>query len=76
MSYETLRWEVDADGVGTLTLHRPDQLNAFDLTMAGELEEFFRADAWAEPVRAVVVTDAARAFCAGMDLNAAGNVFG
>ncbi|GAA1790970.1 crotonase/enoyl-CoA hydratase family protein [Nocardioides hankookensis] len=76
MSYETLRWEVDADGVGTLTLHRPDQLNAFDLTMAGELEEFFRADAWAEPVRAVVVTGAGRAFCAGMDLNAAGNVFG
>jgi enoyl-CoA hydratase/carnithine racemase len=74
--FETLRWEVDADGVGTLTLHRPDQLNAFDLTMAGELEQFFRADAWSDDVRAVVVTGAGRAFCAGMDLNAAGNVFG
>jgi enoyl-CoA hydratase/carnithine racemase len=76
MAFETLRWEVDADGVGTLTLHRPDQLNAFDLTMAGELEQFFRADAWDDSVRAVVVTGAGRAFCAGMDLNAAGNVFG
>ena len=76
MTYETLLWDVDADGVGTLTLHRPDALNAFDLTMAGELERFFREDAWDESVRAVVVTGAGRAFCAGMDLNAAGNVFG
>jgi enoyl-CoA hydratase/carnithine racemase len=76
MTFETLEWEVDADGVGTLTLHRPDQLNAFDLTMAAELEQFFRTDAWADDVRAVVVTGAGRAFCAGMDLNADGNVFG
>jgi enoyl-CoA hydratase/carnithine racemase len=76
MSFETLRWEVDDDGVGTLTLHRPDQLNAFDLTMAAELERFFREDAWDEAVRAVVVTGSGRAFCAGMDLSAEGNVFG
>ncbi|MBB3040904.1 crotonase/enoyl-CoA hydratase family protein [Nocardioides soli] len=76
MSFETLRWEVDRDGVGTLTLHRPDQLNAFDLTMAGELERFFREDAWDDAVRAVVVTGSGRAFCAGMDLSAQGNVFG
>ena len=76
MSFETLRWEVDSDGVGTLTLHRPDQLNAFDLTMAAELERFFREDAWDDAVRAVVVTGAGRAFCAGMDLSADGNVFG
>ena len=75
-TFETLHWEVDADGVGTLTLHRPDQLNAFDLTMARELERFFREDAWDDDVRAVVVTGAGRAFCAGMDLSAEGNVFG
>jgi enoyl-CoA hydratase/carnithine racemase len=75
-TFDTLRWEVDADGVATLTLDRPDQLNAFDLTMAGELEQVFREDAWDDAVRAVVVTGAGRAFCAGMDLNAAGNVFG
>ncbi|WP_243057943.1 crotonase/enoyl-CoA hydratase family protein [Nocardioides sp. SR21] len=76
MSYQTLDWTVDADGVATLTLNRPDQLNAFDLTMAGELEQVFRADAHADDVRAVVVTGAGRAFCAGMDLSAEGNVFG
>jgi enoyl-CoA hydratase/carnithine racemase len=75
-AFETIRWEVDADGVATLTLDRPDQLNAFDLTMAGELEQVFRQDAWDDAVRAVVVTGAGRAFCAGMDLNASGNVFG
>ncbi len=76
MTFQTLQWEVDADGVATLTLHRPDHLNAFDLTMAGELEQVFREDAWDDAVRAVVVTGAGRAFCAGMDLNATGNVFG
>ena len=74
--WETLDWSVDDDGVGTLTLHRPDQLNAFDLTMAAELERFFREDAWDDAVRAVVVTGSGRAFCAGMDLSAEGNVFG
>ena len=74
--WETLDWRVDGDGVATLTLNRPDQLNAFDLTMAGELEQVFREDAWSDDVRAVVVTGAGRAFCAGMDLSADGNVFG
>ena len=74
--YETLRWDVDDDGVTTLTLHRPDQLNAFNVTMARELEQFFLTDARADEVRAVVVTGAGRAFCAGMDLAVEGNVFG
>ena len=75
-AYETLVIEIDADGVATLTLNRPDQLNAFDLTMARELELFFLTDAREDAVRAVVVTGAGRAFCAGMDLTATGNVFG
>ncbi len=76
MTYRTIRWEVDADGVATLTLDRPDALNAFDLTMADELLEVFSNDAHDDAVRAVVVTGAGRAFCAGMDLSAEGNVFG
>ncbi|QCW50248.1 enoyl-CoA hydratase [Nocardioides dongxiaopingii] len=76
MAYETLRWEVDADGVALLTLHRPDALNAFDLTMARELLQVFTTDARDDAVRAVVVTGEGRAFCAGMDLSAEGNVFG
>lgn len=76
MAYETLDWTVDADGIATLTLNRPDALNAFNLTMARELEQVFLTDARDDAVRAVVVTGAGRAFCAGMDLSADGNVFG
>ena len=50
--------------------------NAFNLTMARELERFFLTDARSDDVRAVVVTGAGRAFCAGMDLSREGNVFG
>lgn len=75
-SFETLSCEVDDAGVAVLTLDRPDQLNAFDLTMARELEAFFTGDARDDDIRAVVVTGAGRAFCAGMDLSAEGNVFG
>lgn len=74
--YETLEFALDDDGVGTLTMNRPDALNAFNLTMAQEMEHFFRTHARDDSVRAVVVTGSGRAFCAGMDLNAAGNVFG
>lgn len=74
--FETLRLTLDDDGIATLTLHRPDALNAFTVTMAGELEQFFRAAAADDAIRAVVVTGSGRAFCAGMDLSAGGNVFG
>jgi enoyl-CoA hydratase/carnithine racemase len=74
--FETLSWRLDDDGIGTLTLDRPDALNAFTVTMAAELERAFRALAGDDDVRAVVVTGAGRAFCAGMDLSAEGNVFG
>lgn len=75
-SYDTLSFSVDADGVGTLVLDRPEELNAFNVAMARELEQFFLGDALDPSVRAVVVTGAGRAFCAGMDLSAEGNVFG
>jgi len=74
--WETLSCEVDDAGVAVLTLDRPDQLNAFDLTMARELEAFFVGEARDDAIRVVVVTGAGRAFCAGMDLSAGGNVFG
>jgi enoyl-CoA hydratase/carnithine racemase len=65
-----------ADGILTLTLDRPDQLNAFTVTMADELEHAFDRAGSDDDVRAVVVTGRGRAFCAGMDLSADGNVFG
>jgi enoyl-CoA hydratase/carnithine racemase len=74
MSYEDIRYEVDA-GILTLTLNRPERLNAFTSTMAHELiDAFDRADA-DDDVRAVVVTGAGRGFCAGADLGAGGETF-
>ena len=75
MNYETLKYEVD-QGVLTLTLNRPDQLNAFTVEMAQELVQAFNRASEDDDVRAIIVTGAGRAFCAGMDLSKPGNVFG
>jgi enoyl-CoA hydratase/carnithine racemase len=73
--YETLDYSVE-DGVLTLTLDRPDHLNAFTVTMADELVDAYDRAGRDDDVAAVVVTGRGRAFCAGMDLAAPGNVFG
>ena len=74
MKFETLRYEVDA-GVCTITLNRPEKLNAVTTTMIEELIDVYdRADA-DDDVRAVIVTGAGRAFCAGADLSAGGATF-
>lgn len=74
--YNTLGWAVDGDGILTLTLNRPQQLNAFTVEMAHELVDAFNRASDDDAVRAIVVTGAGRAFCAGMDLSSSGNVFG
>ena len=75
MKFNMLLWEVDA-GILTLTLNRPDQMNSFTVEMANELIAAFGAASEDDSVRAIVVPGAGRAFCAGMDLSRAGNVFG
>ena len=75
MTYNTLRYEV-AENILTLTLNRPEQLNSFTVEMANELIAAFNRASADDEVRAIVVTGEGRAFCAGMDLTAAGNVFG
>ena len=72
---EELRYEV-ADGVATVTLHRPDRLNAFTLTMADELTRVAAAADADDDVRVVVVTGSGRAFCAGADLGGGPDTFG
>jgi enoyl-CoA hydratase/carnithine racemase len=67
MDFETLQYEV-ADGVLTLTLNRPDRMNAFTETMRRELIAAFDASDADDDIRAVIVTGAGRAFCAGADL--------
>jgi enoyl-CoA hydratase/carnithine racemase len=76
MAYETLTTELDADGILVATLNRPEKMNAFTVTMANELEDLFRSVNGRDEVRAVILTGAGKAFCAGMDLRVEGNVFG
>lgn len=64
------------DGVLTITLDPPSALNAFTVEMGTELVRAFEAASADDEVGAIIVTGAGRAFCAGMDLTAEGNVFG
>ncbi len=64
-----------ADGIATITLSRPDKLNAFTSTMMAELIAAFDATDADDAVRAVIVTGDGRAFCAGADLSAGAATF-
>jgi enoyl-CoA hydratase/carnithine racemase len=74
MTYETLLTDL-TDGVITVTLNRPDKLNAFNQTMSRELIDFFTSVNKMDDVRAIVVTGAGRAFCAGADISAGSGAF-
>jgi enoyl-CoA hydratase/carnithine racemase len=74
MTFEQITTEL-AERVLTITLNRPDRLNAWTAQMGSELTEAFdRADADDE-VRAIIVTGAGRGFCAGADLASGGETF-
>jgi enoyl-CoA hydratase/carnithine racemase len=73
-TFETLRYDV-ADGVATLTLNRPDRLNAVNAASIQDLIAAFDAVDDDDAVRAVIVTGAGRAFCAGADLARGGSTF-
>ena len=75
MNYQTIRYDLN-EGLLTITLNRPEQLNAFTKEMAEELVDAFGRASTDDTVRAVIVTGAGKAFCAGMDLSVPGNVFG
>jgi enoyl-CoA hydratase/carnithine racemase len=72
--FDTLLYEV-ADGVATVTLNRPDRLNAVNTTVIQELVQAFDTADGDDGVRAVIVTGAGRAFCAGADLGGGGKTF-
>ena len=74
MAYETLLTQLQ-DGVITVTLNRPDKLNAFNTVMSRELIDFFHGVNAMDEVRAVVVTGAGRAFCAGADISGGSAAF-
>lgn len=69
MSYETVIWE-ESEGVGRLTLNRPETLNAWTARFGAELKQVVEGEAAEESVRAVLVTGAGRGFSSGADLKA------
>ena len=74
MAYETITYEI-SEQILTITLNRPDKLNAFNATMQKELiDAFDRADR-DDDVRAIIVTGAGRGFCAGADLSSGADTF-
>ena len=75
MDYRTILYHVK-DRILTLTLNRPDKLNSFTIEMSHELIHAYQRASEDDLVSVIIVTGAGRAFCAGMDLNIDGNVFG
>lgn len=74
MDLSQTRYEIE-NGVATVTLNRPEEMNAFTPTMRNELIRIFEEADCDDAVRVIVVTGAGKAFCAGADLSAGGSSF-
>ena len=72
--YEHILYHVES-GVLTLTLNRPDRLNAFTVAMGDEMMDALKQADGDDDVRAIIVTGAGRGFCAGADLSAGSGTF-
>jgi enoyl-CoA hydratase/carnithine racemase len=73
MAYEQILYQAAA-GIARITMNRPEAMNAITPLMLKEMKTAILAAAKAEEVRVIVLTGAGRAFCAGVDLKALGNV--
>ncbi|MBS0361641.1 MAG: enoyl-CoA hydratase/isomerase family protein, partial [Proteobacteria bacterium] len=73
-TFETIAYAVEG-GVATVTLNRPEKLNAFNTQMMRDLIDVFDVTDKDDAVRCVIVTGAGRAFCAGADLSAGAQTF-
>lgn len=74
MTYSQLTYDL-SENIATITLNRPDQLNSFTNVMLRELLEVFDVTDADDNVRAVIITGAGRAFCAGADLSSGAETF-
>ena len=75
MSYETILYDV-RDGIATVTLNRPDKLNAWTRQMSHELRAAMHAASADGAVRGIILTGAGRGFCAGADMNLLSGISG
>ncbi len=74
MGFETIQHDLE-DNILTVTLNRPERLNAFNGQMQAEMIETFRGANTDDDVRAIIVTGQGRGFCAGADLGAGADTF-
>ncbi|MBI4831481.1 MAG: enoyl-CoA hydratase/isomerase family protein [Candidatus Lindowbacteria bacterium] len=74
MSYQQVLFDA-SEPVATITLNRPDRLNAFTYVLAGEMLDALQEVDKNDAIKATILTGAGRGFCAGMDLSAGGNTF-
>jgi enoyl-CoA hydratase/carnithine racemase len=75
MPNEPVLFDLNTDGIATITLNRPEQMNACSGELLARLGEFYRRCDEDDAVRAVVVTGAGRAFCSGADMSDAAKTF-
>lgn len=73
MTYNAIKFEVDEDGIATMTLNRPTKLNCFNQDMFKEWREVVELVAYDRSIRALVVTGEGRAFSSGVDLKVLGS---
>jgi enoyl-CoA hydratase/carnithine racemase len=74
MTWDTVLYDVD-DGIATVTLNRPERLNAWNTQLAEELSGALDTADADDDVRSIILTGAGRAFCAGADLERGGDTF-
>jgi enoyl-CoA hydratase/carnithine racemase len=74
MTFETVLYDV-ADSVATITINRPEKMNTWNATLAADLSDALQQANADDVVRAIVLTGAGRAFCAGADLERGGDTF-
>src|SRR5258706_12972462 len=74
MSYDHIKYQLDGT-ILTITLNRPEKLNAYTATMGRELEDAFNRADKDDAVRVIIVTGAGRGFCAGADISGGANAF-
>jgi len=68
MNFETIKWELQENGIGILTLNRPDKLNAMNFQMIEDLHAILDHLMTNLDCRVLILKAAGRAFCAGLDL--------